>query len=87
MWPVLGLWLALSFLARFGLVVGFEFLGSFWAVWVVLSLWAGFGLLVGFGRWVSFRLLVGFVPFAGFGPKKLRLIGAGAWPGLDWLGG
>ena len=29
MWQVLGLWLALSFLARSGLVVGFELLGSF----------------------------------------------------------
>ena len=100
--------MVLGFWAGFGLLVGFGLLGWFCAFWLVLGfgwLWAFgcfgvfgwslglvLGLWAGFGPWVSFGLLVGFVPFAGFGPKKLRLIGAvgqelgaagWAWPGLD----
>ena len=102
---VLGLWAGFGLLVGFGPLAGFVRFGWFWAVgwlwafgwfWVfgwlgslglVLRLWAGFGpwgLVWGF--------LIGFVPFAGFGPKKLWLIGAvgqelgaagWAWPGLD----
>ena len=102
---VLGLWDGFGLLVGFGPLAGFVRFGWFWAVgwlwafgwfWVfgwlgslglVLRLWAGFG------SWVGFGFLVGFVPFAGFGPKRLRLIGAGArsWGlrgglGLGWTG-